>query len=577
MSVYAAMTAAVSGMKAQSKSIGNISDNLANSQTVGYKRVDTSFSEMVTASSRRNHSPGGVLATPRYRHSVQGDLTQTQMATNMAIAGNGFFVISKANSVTPQGVAFDNNALYSRRGDFSLDKFGYMVNGGGYYLNGRQVIDQDTLNTTDILSPIRIQADVMQASPTTAVNYSANLPANANAVVNPYVASSGADGTWDADGDTVADDQETVFTFNTAGSGSYRGGDVLSLEIEGNLYEATVSAALGTGIATAAEVETAIATLAAAINADTAAGRPLENIVSTAAASAGAVFPTTLTVQAEDEATFTHSNVQTLAGVNTLLTMAAADDDTFYQASGSFSGGAVTIFNELGTPTDVQFRWMRTGSADTSPGAANAAWTLMYQDPNRDSWYAVDTDTNTAGSQSFTFDSEGVSSVAAVDLSVGPTGGQSVTLDFSGLESQTLLTSYYADDISVYRLEQDGYQAGVLSDVFINDFGYVVANYDNGRSRVLYQVPLATFSSPDEMARMDGGAFGRTPESGDPLIAIMGVGGSGSIIASATENSNVDIADEFIKMIVAQRAYSANSRTVTTSDDMLQETLNMKR
>ncbi|MFA7430436.1 MAG: flagellar hook-basal body complex protein [Rhodospirillaceae bacterium] len=572
MSVYAAMTAAVSGMKAQSKSIGNISDNLANSQTVGYKRVDTSFSEMVTQSSRRNHSPGGVLASPRYRHSVQGDLTQTQMATNMAIAGNGFFVVSKANSVTPQGVAFDNNSLYSRRGDFALDKFGYMVNGGGYYLNGRQVIDQDTLNTTDILRPVRIQADVMQASATNSVNYSANLPANAAAVVNPYVSTSAAAGTTGGGAPT------STVTFNTAGSGAYGVGDVLSMNFEGRLYEATIG-----GTAAVADVLAAATSLRTQLLADFGAagavtpGR-LVDLNTTATAAAGPTFPVSLYLEGAVAAdAFAVTRTQTLAGTESLLTMASAGDDTFYQAAGSFSGGAVTVFNDLGTPTDVQFRWLRTGSADTSPGATNASWTLMYQDPNRASWFAVDADTNTAGTQAFTFNAEGVSNMAAVELSVGPTGSQTVTLDFSGLESQTLLTSYHADDIAVYRLEQDGYQAGVLSDVFINDFGYVVANYDNGRSRVLYQVPLATFSSPDEMARLDGGAFARTPESGDPLIAIMGVGGSGTIIASATENSNVDIADEFIKMIVAQRAYSANSRTVTTADDMLQETLNMKR
>lgn len=574
MSVYAAMSAAVSGMRAQSKSLGNISDNLANSQTVGFKRVDTSFSEMVTSSNRRSHSPGGVLATPRFRHSVQGDLTQTQIGTNMAIAGNGFFVVSKANTVTPQSVSFDSNSLFTRRGDFQLDKFGYMVNGSGYYLNGRPVIDQDTLNTSDLLRPIRIQADVMQAQATTQINYSANLPGNSAPVKNPYVTTSAISGGWDHDADPLTTDaDQTIITFNRAGSGEYRDGDVLSLKVNGVLYETTVTAAAATGIATAAEIETAAGTLLASISGDLGA-----DLDATSAVSATATYPVTLTLRAAAN-TFDLAvdNEQTIAGINSLLTMAAADDDTFYQATGSFSGGSTTVFNELGTPTDVQFRWLRIGSADSSPGAPNAQWALMYQDPNRGSWFAVDTDTATAGTQNFNFDVEGVSTIAAVQLGIGPTGGQTITMDFTGLEGQTNLTGNYDENITPYRNEQDGYQAGILSDVFINDYGYVVANYDNGRTRVLYQVPLATFTSPDQMERLDGGAFNRTPESGDPLIATMGVGGSGSIIASATENSNVDIADEFTKMIVTQRAYSANSRTVTTADDMLQEVLNMKR
>lgn len=116
-----------------------------------------------------------------------------------------------------------------------------------------------------------------------------------------------------------------------------------------------------------------------------------------------------------------------------------------------------------------------------------------------------------------------------------------------------------------------------MTDVFINDFGYVVANYDNGRSKTLFQVPIATFASPNDMKRLDGGAFKRTPESGDPLIAESGQAGAGNIIASAVEQSNVDIADEFTKMIVTQRAYSANSKTVQTADSMLQDIINLKR
>lgn len=574
MSVYGAMNAAVSGMKAQSRSLGNISDNIANSQTTGFKRIDTSFAEMVTNSSRTVHSPGGVLATPRYRHSVQGDIAQTQISTNMGISGNGMFVISSATSVTPQGVSFDSNKLYTRRGDFELDKFGYLRNGAGYYLNGREVIDQDTLNTTDILAPVRIQTDVMQANATSSVNYSANLPANASAVRNPYALATSTDTTLGTG------EQESVFTFNRAGSGEFRNGDVISVEIEGNLYEATVTAGAATGIATAAEVEAAVAAVAALIDADAAAGQPLDGIVAIpSVASGGAAFPATLTVtSAASGVTFDHES-QVLAGVSTLQTMAAANDDTFYQDAGSFSGGAVTVYNDLGTPTDVQFRWLRTGTADSTPGAANSNWVLMYQDPNRDGWFVADTDTTTAGvADPFTFNAAGQTTIGAVDIQIGPAAGlQTVTLDFTGVENQTQLTSYYADDISVYRLEQDGYQAGILSDVSINDYGYVVANYDNGRSKVLYQVPLATFASANELGRKEGGAFNRTPESGDPLISENGTGGAGSIIASAVENSNVDMADEFTKMIITQRAYSANSRSVRTADDMLEEAVNLKR
>lgn len=232
---------------------------------------------------------------------------------------------------------------------------------------------------------------------------------------------------------------------------------------------------------------------------------------------------------------------------------------------------------------DVQLRWVNTGS--------DGQWSLLAKDPNggTEPWTHLGTFTFVDGrpTQVATTPGGGFTAFAGT-LTLQPntfSGFDSeMTLDFTGIDNDptdgqanVLLTQYYADDIAVYRLDQDGYQAGILTDVFINDFGYVVANYDNGRSRTLYQVPLATFASPDELKRLDGGSFKRTPESGDPLIAESGQAGAGTIISSAVEQSNVDIADEFTKMIVTQRAYSANSRTVQTADDMLQEVVNLKR
>ncbi|KJS43592.1 MAG: hypothetical protein VR70_02390 [Rhodospirillaceae bacterium BRH_c57] len=574
MSVYAAMSAAVSGMKAQSKSLGNISDNLANSQTVGFKRVDTSFSEMVTSSSRRSHSPGGVMATPRYRHSIQGDLTQTQIGTNMAVAGSGFFVVSKANSLTPQGVTFDSNSLFTRRGDFQLDKFGYLVNGGGYYLNGREVIDQSTLNTTDLAKPVRIETTVMQAQKTQVIGYSANLPAQAPQFKNPGTQAI-------TDTTTAAGVQTSVVTISN-NTGSFRGGDIVRVEVSGFTYEETITAAAATGIATEAEVATAITQIANDIIAAAGAGGDLEGLIDPAGVTvtpAGGAAPAVsvdLSMDSILDASFTVDTAEVSGGVATALATAQGTDTTaLYSDGGSFSGGAVTVFNQTGTPIDIQFRWIRTATE----GADLPQWALMMQNPNGSpEWTMVDTDGNAAnGDTPFSFTNNGEITIKSLKLSNLALAGDEVTLKFTGSDDTPQLTSYYGDDISVYRLEQDGYQAGVMSDVFINDHGYVVANFDNGRSRVLYRVPLATFSAPEELARLDGGAFNRTPESGDPLVAAMGAGGAGTIVASATENSNVDIADEFIKMIVAQRAYSANSRSVTTADDMLQETLNMKR
>jgi flagellar hook protein FlgE len=102
-------------------------------------------------------------------------------------------------------------------------------------------------------------------------------------------------------------------------------------------------------------------------------------------------------------------------------------------------------------------------------------------------------------------------------------------------------------------------------------------NYDNGQSNVIYRVPIITFNDPNGLQRQDGQSFTVSQDSGGPLAETANTNGAGGLITQSTESSNVDIASEFTKLIVAQRAYSANTKIVTTSDDMLQQTIDMKR
>ena len=104
-----------------------------------------------------------------------------------------------------------------------------------------------------------------------------------------------------------------------------------------------------------------------------------------------------------------------------------------------------------------------------------------------------------------------------------------------------------------------------------------MVNYDNGQARIIAQVPLVTFNNADALQRQNGQAFTATLDSGTPLANPAGTNGSGGLVTSAVEGSNVDIAAEFSKLIVAQRAYSANTKVVTTADDLLQQTIDMKR
>src|SRR3546814_311072 len=126
--------------------------------------------------------------------------------------------------------------------------------------------------------------------------------------------------------------------------------------------------------------------------------------------------------------------------------------------------------------------------------------------------------------------------------------------------------------VSVNKTGQDGYASGELVNVAVGANGRVTGTYTNGKTIDIFQVSLAKFNNPNALQKMNGTAFAETQESGAAIT-----GAAGDIIASSLEASNVDLADEFSKLIIAQQAYTAGTRIVTTADTLIQETLNMKR
>jgi len=139
------------------------------------------------------------------------------------------------------------------------------------------------------------------------------------------------------------------------------------------------------------------------------------------------------------------------------------------------------------------------------------------------------------------------------------------------------VTQFAGSAYSLRGLTQNGVPPGSFSGVTTQPNGNVIVNYDNGQIRNIAQVPLITFNNPDALQRQNGQAFTGTLDSGTPLATQAGTNGAGTLVTSSLEGSNVDIAAEFSKLIVAQRAYSANTKVVTTADDLLQQTIDMKR
>lgn len=238
----------------------------------------------------------------------------------------------------------------------------------------------------------------------------------------------------------------------------------------------------------------------------------------------------------------------------------------------SISGGAVTAYNAAGTPVNLQLRWAKTDSASLGAGHTDS-WNLFYQtDPNATGTTVGWVNTG----QAFTFASDG---------SLTSPSGSGITINNVSVSGQSLgsvafnissggLTQYASTSgaVTINTITQNGYAAGQLRSVAVNNNGLVVGTFSNGQNLDLAQVSLSHFNGTNYLKALDGGAYAATEQSGNAID-----GASGTISGSSLEGSNTDIADEFTKLIVTQQAYSANTKVITTANSMVQDLLNVLR
>jgi flagellar hook protein FlgE len=165
------------------------------------------------------------------------------------------------------------------------------------------------------------------------------------------------------------------------------------------------------------------------------------------------------------------------------------------------------------------------------------------------------------------------------DLDIGWSNGAGSTPIRLGLGDDGGLNglTQFGSESALLSSTVDGGMLGTVASVEISDTGIVSAIFEDGTSRAIYQLPLATFQNPDGLTRIGGNAYSMSQQSGNVAINMPGSLGAGVIAASTLEASNVDLAQEFSNMILFQRAYSASSKIITTVDDMLQEVSNLKR
>jgi flagellar hook protein FlgE len=182
---------------------------------------------------------------------------------------------------------------------------------------------------------------------------------------------------------------------------------------------------------------------------------------------------------------------------------------------------------------------------------------------------------NTTPGSSGVFTVSGINFSAVLGTSPAATqlGTVDVNLGTLGGTGTTQLAAPY----SVQTVSQDGLPPAALTGVGVDDNGFMTATYANGLSQQIYRLPVATFNNPDGLTREDGNAYSASLDSGAPSLKPANTGGSGQIAPSALENSTVDLSQEFTNMIMAQRAYNAASKVVTTADQLMTDTIQMKQ
>ena len=176
MSLYGAMFSGVSGLNAQSQALGMISDNISNVNTVGYKTSHAAFSTLVTRQTGNTYAPGGVRSSPVYGIDRQGLLQASANSTDLAISGQGFFVLTEQDTPTASDTRF-----YSRAGQYSADSEGYLRSPTGFYLQGwrTDLSGTPTAANTSLLTSlesIRVNSVSGSASPTSTVELGLALP-----------------------------------------------------------------------------------------------------------------------------------------------------------------------------------------------------------------------------------------------------------------------------------------------------------------------------------------------------------------------------------------------------------------
>ncbi len=463
MSLSSALFSGISGLNTLGNSMTVIGDNIANVNTVGFKGSRVTFqdvlSQTVATTAGTAQVGRGTILADISSSFAQGSFESTNSTTDLAIGGQGFFIVRDPSSA--------NNDYYTRAGEFRFDKDGNFVNPAGYIVRG-WALDADTAEDYGSITDITLQSFTSSPRETDHVTVIANLDSDATSLT------AALETAWDGSasppiGGTAYEYQTSLKVYDSLGS----------------THDLTVYYDLGSG-STWEYIITC---------------NPAEDV------RAGA----------------------TPAG------------------QGLLARGTIVFNDSSGSIQDI-----------TMERFTGAAWSGVAEAPNANGYLE--------------FSPEFIAGYPmAVEFDLG------TRHDGTNWVPGSLATSQYATASTTIFQASNGYGAGDLQSVNVGTDGVITGQYSNGQVIPLYRVALAKFQNVQGLYKEGGNLFRETRVSGDPSTGRPGSNGLGSISPNSLEQSNVDIATEFVKMITTQRGFQANSKIITVTDQMLAELINLKR
>lgn len=581
MGLFGALFTGVSALAAQSQNTAIISNNIANINTTGFKKSEAAFYSLVTTESNGSrYSPGTVTANRIQRVGLQGSISQSASGTDASISGNGFFPV-KRDSLDSALTEY----LYTRNGQFSEDAAGYLRNSAGFYLYGWPVdadgelpANQGDLNS---LAPIDVAFLGGLTRPTSSAELSINLDA------------AETDNALSASPTAPVDFTRGVTVYDTLGNGQTVNfefvktyGPQAAAPSSRTLLTATNTLVNNLGVTNADRFT---------ISVDGGAARVYQ--VSSVANAAPPVGVDVMVYNIGDIIDDINTNVTNLTAY------LGNDGEIVFQHDNFLTGTETfTIADTVGSPlTSLGFNtgvytsddigtagyYSNGAFGDTPPYSSGDFPALQYLpgDPsyNARGWWQMtirDPSNNVLSTGLANFNGDGTinsipDSDGNIDIELNNINWnngselQSIDIDISRF-------SQFSSEYTVLFSDQNGAELGLRTGIEIDREGFVIAQFSNGASATLYKLPLITFANQNGLREISGTAYSKTEESGEENLREAGSGGAGFIEPSTLENSNVDLADEFALLIVAQRAYSAGTKIISTVDQMTQELLQLR-